>query len=52
MQDYQELYLTMIRASEQAIRVLIEAQQQCEDIIINESDVPEPPVPKQQKGRT
>ena len=27
--DYKELYLTMMRASEKAIRILIEARQQC-----------------------
>lgn len=30
MLDYKELYLTMLRASEEAIRVLSEAQRACE----------------------
>ena len=33
--DYKEMYLTMIRASEQAIRILIEAQQKCEEMYLN-----------------
>jgi len=40
MADYKELYLEMMRASERAIRVLIEAQQRCEEQIIAEADVP------------
>ena len=35
MPDYKELYLTMMRASEKAIRVLIEAQQECEERYLN-----------------
>lgn len=35
MPDYQELYLKMMRASEQAIRTLIEAQQECEELYIS-----------------
>ena len=32
--DYKELYLTMVRASEKAARILIEAQQQCEERLL------------------
>lgn len=32
MVDYKEMYLTMARAAEQANRVLIEAQQKCEEL--------------------
>ena len=32
--DYKELYLKMVRASEEAIRALIEAQQTCEELYI------------------
>lgn len=32
--DYKELYLTMMRASEKAARILIEAQQQCEERLL------------------
>ena len=31
MTDYKELYLTLIRATEKAINILIEAQQECEE---------------------
>ena len=37
MADYKEMYLTMVRATEKAINILIEAQQKCEDIYINAS---------------
>lgn len=33
--DYKEMYLTMMRASEQAIRILIEAQQTCEEMYLS-----------------
>ena len=33
--DYKEMYLTMMRASEKAIRILIEAQQTCEELYLN-----------------
>ena len=39
MPDYKELYLTMVRASEKAIRILIEAQQACEERVMDD----EPP---------
>ena len=32
--DYKEMYLTMVRATEKALRILIEAQQKCEDMYI------------------
>jgi hypothetical protein len=38
MSDYKELYLQMMRASEKAIRILVEAQQDCEDQILQEAD--------------
>ena len=40
MPDYKELYLTMVRASEQAIRILIEAQQECEERYVSDDDAP------------
>jgi len=49
MPDYKELYLTMIRASESAIRTLVEAQRQCEDMILDEMEESET---EQQTGRT
>ena len=33
--DYKEMYLTMMRATEKAIRILIEAQQACEELYLN-----------------
>lgn len=32
--DYAELYLRMARATEKAIRILVEAQQECEELYI------------------
>lgn len=48
MTDYQELYLKMFRANEQAIKILIAAQKECEElyIISSESEEAEPPVMK------
>ena len=34
MPDYKEMYLKMVRASEKAIRTLVEAQQECEELYI------------------
>ena len=39
MADYKEMYLKMFRASEQAIKLLISAQRECEDLYISS---PEP----------
>ena len=35
-QTYKEMYLIMARAAEKAMRILIEAQQRCEDLYIAE----------------
>ena len=35
MPDYKEMYLTLFRATEQAINTLIAAQQQCEELYMN-----------------
>ena len=35
MSDYKEMYLKMVRASEQAINILIKAQQECEELYIS-----------------
>ena len=32
--DYKELYLKMVRANEAAIRILIAAQQECEELYL------------------
>ena len=39
MADWKEMYLTLARASEQAIRVLIDAQQRCEELYLEEEKV-------------
>lgn len=41
MPDYQEMYRKMVRASEAAINILIEAQRECEELYIS---FPEPEV--------
>ncbi len=38
MPDYKELYLKMVRASEEAIRILIKAQQDCEELYLQDTD--------------
>jgi hypothetical protein len=38
MADYKEMYLSMVRASEKAVRILIEAQQQCEEMYLEAGD--------------
>ena len=45
MPDYKEMYLTMVRASEKALRhveeasrLLIEAQQKCEELYLNSEE--------------
>lgn len=35
MPDYKEMYLNLVRASEEAINTLIRAQRECEEIFIN-----------------
>jgi len=39
MADYKELYLKMFRASEEAINLLIAAQQACEELYISQPEV-------------
>ncbi len=38
MPDYKELYLKMVRASERSLQELIRAQQECEELILQEAD--------------
>lgn len=40
MPDYKEMYLKLFRAAENAINILIEAQQECEELYLN-SEEPE-----------
>lgn len=35
MPDYKEMYLTLFRATERAINLLIDAQQECEEMYLN-----------------
>ena len=35
MPDYKKMYLTLFRATEQAINTLIEAQRECEELYIS-----------------
>lgn len=35
MPDYKEMYLKMVRASERAIDLLIEAQRECEEMYLS-----------------
>lgn len=37
MPDYKEMYLKLLRASRQAIRAMIQAQQECEELYISQS---------------
>lgn len=38
MPDYQQMYLEMVRGTERAINILIDAQRKCEEIYIKTSD--------------
>ncbi len=40
MPDYRELYLNMVRATEEAIRILVKAQQMCEELYISAEEEP------------
>lgn len=35
MPDYKEMYLNLFRASERAVSILIEAQRECEELILS-----------------
>lgn len=37
MPDYKEMYLSLMRETEKAISILIQAQELCEEIYINEN---------------
>lgn len=38
MPDYKEMYVVLFRASEQAINILIDAQQACEELYVADTD--------------
>ena len=40
MADYKEMYLELARATEKALRILIEAQQRCEALYIDTDCAP------------
>lgn len=40
MADYREMYLHLMRETEKAVRILIEAQRECEEMYIRDSDPP------------
>lgn len=46
--DYKEMYLKMMRASEQAIRILVESQRECEELYLSQSE-PQLVVPRKEK---
>ncbi len=41
MPDYKKMYLTMFRANEEAVNLLLQAQQECEELYISS---PEPEI--------
>lgn len=49
--DYKEMYLTMVRASEDAMNILIEAQRKCEEMYISK-EVPSADFLKVIEGET
>jgi hypothetical protein len=51
MPDYKEMYLKMLRASEQAINILIAAQRECEELYISspQSEFQVIPLPSENK---
>lgn len=38
MADYKEMYLTLMRATEEAMRILIQAQQTCEEMYLQSDE--------------
>ena len=38
MEDYKEMYETMVRASEKAMNIIIEAQRKCEEMYLAAGD--------------
>ncbi len=43
MPDFEEMYYTMMRASEAAVRTIIEAQQKCEEMYLSQQEGQEAP---------
>ena len=42
MPDYKEMYLKMVRAAEEALNILIKAQQECEELFLQEESAENP----------
>lgn len=40
MADYREMYLHLMRETEKAIRILVQAQRACEELYIRDGDPP------------
>ena len=40
--DYKEIYLKMVRATEEAMNILIRAQRECEEIYLDEEEKENP----------
>ena len=40
--DYKEMYLKMVRATEEAMNILIRAQRECEEIYLDEGEKENP----------
>lgn len=38
MPDFEEMYYTLMRASEEALRIMIEAQEECEEMYIAQEE--------------
>lgn len=38
MPDFEEMYYTLMRASEEALRIMIEAQKECEEMHIAQEE--------------
>lgn len=49
MPDYQSLYLKLFRATEEAIQLLMTAQQECEELYMNQGETPVTLLPTTQK---
>lgn len=43
MPDYQEMYLRLMRETEKAIRILVQAQRDCEELYLRDCGTDAPP---------
>ncbi len=50
MPDYKKVYLTMVNATEQAMDMLIKAQQTCEELYIGEDKAAKAAAPDRTEG--